>query len=176
MSIVPDQAFPLLHMVNHHGERREAIMTYLNTNILVNGGFRLGLAPWTGTNIKRVQNPVNKEDYSVLLRNGSVLKQKRPLTISPGCAYYLYFRLLNASARNVQANLFATVVYLDGKGNILRSTPLDIKPPAQSKLQFKAYFEIVPPPPIATKSVAVVFSDVTGSIFVDYICLAAHKV
>jgi hypothetical protein len=173
---LPSQASPLLHMVEEHKEGREETMACSNTNILVNGGFRQGLAPWTGTKIKRLPNPVYKGDSSVLLTNGSILKQTRPLRISPGCAYYLYFRLLNVSTSNVQANLFATVAYLDQNGKILRSTPLQVQPPKARKLAFNSYFDIVPPPPAATKSVLVVFSGVTGSIFVDYIRLAAHSV
>ncbi|MCH5584152.1 hypothetical protein MK805_04120 [Shimazuella sp. AN120528] len=151
-------------------------MACTNTNILANGGFRQGLAPWTGINIKRVANPVYKGDASVLLQNGSVLKQKQPITIQKGCAYYFYFRLLNATTGGRTANLFATVVYLDRNGKILRSTPLQILLPKASKLAFKPYFDIVPPPPSATRSVAVSFSGVKGKIFVDYIRLAAHTV
>jgi hypothetical protein len=151
-------------------------MACTNTNILVNGGFRQGLAPWTGTDVKRVKNPVYKDDASVLLRTGSVLKQRQPLTIQKGCAYYFYFRLLNATAGGAQAKLFATVTYLNGNGKILRSTPLQILLPRAQKLAFKPYFNIVPPPPAATKKVAVSFSGVRGAIFVDYIRLAAHTV
>jgi hypothetical protein len=147
-----------------------------NTNILVNGGFRQGLAPWTGINVKRVKNPVYKNDYSVLLRTGSVLKQKQRLTIQRGCAYYLYFRLLNVTAAGAQANLFATVAYLDQNGRILRSTPLQIILPRATRLAFKPYFNIVPPPPAQTKSVSVSFSGVRGTIYVDYIRLAAHTI
>lgn len=151
-------------------------MACSNTNILVNGGFRRGLAPWTGTNVKVVPNPVYKGDSSVLFKTGSVLKQVRPIEIQSGCAYYLYFRLLNASPANVQGKLYATVSYLDSRGKILRSTPLLIQLPKATKLVFKPYFNIVPPPSSATKDVTVVFSGVQGNIFVDYIRLAAHTV
>lgn len=151
-------------------------MACTNTNILVNGGFRQGLAPWTGTDVKLIKNPVYKDDWSVLLQTGSILKQKQPLVIQKGCAYYFYFRLLNATAGGAQASLFATVAYLDGKGNILRSTPLLIILPKAGKLAFKPYFDIVPPPPAATKKVTVSFSGVKGTVFVDYIRLAAHSV
>lgn len=151
-------------------------MACTNTNILVNGGFRLGLTPWTGNNVKRVKNPVYSGDASVLLRTGSVLKQRQPLNIQKGCAYYFYFRLLNATSRGRKANLFATVAYLNESGRILRSTPLQILLPRARKSAFKPYFNIVPPPPAATKKVAVSFSGVKGTIFVDYIRLAAHTV
>jgi hypothetical protein len=151
-------------------------MACTNTNIIVNGGFRRGLAPWTGTNLKIVKNPVYKNDFSMLLRTGSVLKQRQTLTIQKGCAYYLYFRLLNATPGGVEANLFATVSYLDRNGNSIRSTPLQIILPRAKKLAFKPYFNIVPPPPAQTRSVSVVFSNVKGTVFVDYIRLAAHTV
>ncbi|WP_028775600.1 hypothetical protein [Shimazuella kribbensis] len=151
-------------------------MACTNTNIIVNGGFRTGLAPWTGTNVKIVKNPVYKNDSSALLRTGSVLKQRQALTIQKGCAYYLYFRLLNVTPSGLNANLFATVSYLDNHGNIIRSTPLQIILPRAKKLAFKSYFNIVPPPPAQTRSVSVVFSSVKGTVFVDYIRLAAHTV
>jgi hypothetical protein len=147
-----------------------------NTNILVNGGFRRGLAPWTGSNVKLVKNPVYKGDASVLLRTGSILKQRQPLNTQKGCAYYFYFRLLNATSGGRTANLFATVIYLNDSGKILRSTPLQILLPKARKLAFQPYFTIVPPPPAATKKVAVSFSGVKGTVFVDYIRLAAHTV
>lgn len=151
-------------------------MACTNTNILKNGGFRRGLAPWTGIGIKRVKNPVYANDASVLLKTGSVLKQTQPLNIQRGCAYYFYFRLLNATPAGANGSLFATVAYRDKNGKILRSTPLYIIVPKATKLAFKPYFNIVPPPPAATRSVTAVFSNVQGSIFVDYIRLAAHVV
>jgi hypothetical protein len=147
-----------------------------NTNILKNGGFRQGLTSWTGTNIRRVKNPVYKNDFSVLIKTGSVLKQSQPLHIQQGCAYYFYFRLLNATSAGAQASLFATVAYRDKNGKILRSTPLQVLVPKASKLAFKSYFTIVPPPPAQTKLISVSFSGVQGTVFVDYIRLAAHAV
>jgi hypothetical protein len=152
------------------------LMACSNTNVLVNEGFRQGLAPWTGTNIKVVPNPVYNGDSSVLLTTGSVLKQKRPLQVEKGCAYYLYFRVLNASPASARANFFATVSYLDNNGKILRSTPLLVLLPRATALKFKSYFSIVPPPPKKTRYVSVVFSGVKGRIFVDYIRLASHVV
>jgi hypothetical protein len=151
-------------------------MACTNTNILKNGGFRRGVAPWTGTQLRRVKNPVYANDASMLLTTGSVLKQAQPLTIQRGCAYYFYFRLLNVTPNGANGSLYATVAYRDKNGKILRSTPLYIIVSKAIKLAFKPYFNIVPPPPAATKFVTAVFSNVKGTIFVDYIRLAAHVV
>ncbi|SFJ31999.1 hypothetical protein [Thermoflavimicrobium dichotomicum] len=156
-------------------------MTCSNKNILLNGGFRQGLRPWEGKNIKRVQNPVVSGDASLLLGSSSsepsVLKQRIQTDhLESSCAYYLYFRLLNASPNQYRPTIFATVVYFDSHGKWLRATPLMITLPQPKALRFSPYFTIVPSPPKGTRSISVVFSLNKGKVFVDYIRLASHKV
>lgn len=156
-------------------------MACSNTNLLVNRGFQTGLSPWTGTNIKRVKSPIDPTQFAVLMNNptGQVrttLKQVVPLTIEPGCAYYLYFQVLNTTTGSQPANLFGTVAYLDAQQRIIRSTPLQVQPPKATSLKRFKYFDIVPPPPHNTRFVSVSFLLGNGTLFVGYVRLVAHSV
>jgi len=149
-------------------------------NLLKNGGFTRGIAPWTGTRIRRLKNPLRSGDYSIFMsaaRNGAdaVIKQTVYGPFERGCAYYLYFRLLNMTPPESRTDLYATVAYLDKNRRIINSTPLLVKPPYQTKSWYP-YFSIVPTPPRGTATISVVFLLANGSLFVDYISLASHKV
>lgn len=148
-------------------------------NILINGGFQRGSALWTGKRIRRLKNPLRTGDYSMWmsathLSADSVLKQTVYGPFEKGCSYYLYFRLLNVTPPDSKTKLYATVAYLNENRQIIRSTPLLIHPPYQGK-RWYTYFNIVPPPPLNTRFISVVFLLKSGSLFVDYIRLASHK-
>lgn len=148
-------------------------------NILINGGFQRGTAPWTGKRIHRMKNPLRAGDYSMWMGatntgDDSVLKQTVYGPFEKGCSYYLYFRLLNVTPPKDKTVLYATVAYLNANRQIIRSTPLLIHPPHQG-MRWYSYFNIVPPPPLKTRFVSVVFLLKKGLLFVDYIRLASHQ-
>ncbi|SEN23885.1 hypothetical protein [Lihuaxuella thermophila] len=152
-------------------------MACSNRNLLLNSRFLQGLPPWTGGNIKIVRNPVSRNDLAVLMRAGnpnanSVLKQTVYGPFERGCAYYLYFRVLNLTP----ARLFATVSYQDINGNIIRSTPLFILLGKESRLKWEPYFTIVPPPPDNVHRASVVLLLTSGTVLADNIVLASHQV
>jgi len=154
-------------------------MACSSRNLLINGGFRRGLAPWTGKHIQRTKNPLKKNDWSVKMnadRGAAVLKQKVNGPFEQGCAYYLHFRSYNITPTGQKAVLFATVSYLDAGGRIIRSTPMQIILPEGKQAKWFSYFTIVPPPPQNAKSLSVVFWLTSGSLFVDYIRIASHSV
>lgn len=149
-------------------------------NLLGNGGFQKGIAPWQGNRIRRLRNPLRPGDYSMFMsatRTGAdaVLQQTVYGPFERGCAYYLYFRLLNVTPPESRTDLYATVAYLNRNRQIIRSTPMLIKPPHQTS-DWYSYFTIVPPPPRGTSTALVVFLLENGSLFVDYIRLASHAI
>ncbi|MBH8585034.1 hypothetical protein [Thermoactinomyces sp. CICC 10520] len=149
-------------------------------NILINGGFQKGSAPWTGKRIRRMKNPLRAGDYSMWMgatRAGgdSILKQTIRGPFERGCAYYLYFRLLNVTPPQSKAELYAAVAYLNEKRQMIRSTPLLIRPPYLGN-KWYSYFTIVPSPPLNARYVSVVFLLRKGLLFVDYIRLASHDI
>ncbi|WP_143085182.1 hypothetical protein [Planifilum fulgidum] len=105
----------------------------------------------------------------------AALKQTVSGPFERGCAYYLYFRLLNVTPPSSRAEIYATVAYLDKNRRILNSTPLLVRPPRQTKSWYP-YFSIVPTPPRGTAMLSVVFLLAKGTLFVDYISVASHKV
>lgn len=152
-----------------------------NKNLLKNGNFRQGQRPWQGRNIHLTANPLKENDFSMAMGNlsnhkDSVLFQTVPAPFERQCAYYLYFRILNRSPRNIQPRLVAAVSYLNSKGTTLSTTPLLVLPPHRQPQRFTSYFTIVPPPPSSTRSMVVVFYVNKGTVFVDYIRVASHKV
>ncbi len=156
-------------------------MACSNRNLLVNGGFRRGVSPWKGKNAFRIPNPLVKGDYSVVmganLRENSLIYQTVPGPLEKGCAYYLYFRVLNRSLANVQPRLIASVAYLNSKKRLLRSTPVIVLPPRRSRIDvFHPYFTIVPPPPSQTRYLSVIFITDRGTVLVDYISIASHDI
>ncbi len=155
-------------------------MTCSRRNLIRNGGFQRGVAPWRGTRIRRLKNPLRSGDYSMFMsaaRNGAdaVLQQRVNGPFESGCAYYLYFRLLNVTPLESRTDLYAAVAYLNRNGQIIRSTPMLVKPPYQTP-DWYSYFTIVPPPPQGTAMVSVVFLLENGSLFVDYVRLASHSI
>lgn len=175
--MVPLNGFP--HTMRQEISEMRGTMTCSNRNLLRNGGFRKGLAPWYGIRIKRVPNPIYKNDWSVIMdaRNkAAVLAQKVQGTFEHKCAYYLYFRSYNITPKNQKALLYAVVSYLDAKGKTLRTTPLQINPSRRNRKQWSSYFTIVPPPPRNTKSINVVFLLKSGILYVDYIRIASHEI
>lgn len=161
---------------------KEAIvMPCSNRNLLQNGNFRQGQRPWHGRNIHLTANPLKENDYSMTMGNlneeqASILFQVVPGPFERQCAYYLYFRVLNRSPRNVQPRLTAVVSYLNSAGEIVRLTPLLVLPPHLQPQRFSSYFTIVPPPSLSTRSMVVVFYVNRGKVFVDYIRVASHNV
>ncbi|MBA4541303.1 MULTISPECIES: hypothetical protein [Thermoactinomyces] len=154
-------------------------MPCTNRNLLKNGNFRSGIFPWTGTGIKWVKNPFQEGDVSVLMKgsatNHAVLKQTIPGEFEEECSYYLNFRVLNVTSGGGEAILYAAVSYLDGRKNLIRTTPLLIEPPAGSSSWY-SYFSIVPPPPAKTRFATVVFLLAKGELLVDYIRFASHSI
>lgn len=156
-------------------------MACSNRNLLVNGGFRRGVFPWKGKNVYRIPNPLVKGDYSVVmganLKKHSLMYQTVPGPLESGCAYYLYFRVLNRSLVNVQPRLIVSVAYLNSKKRLLRSTPLIVLPPRRSNIDvFHPFFTIVPPPPSQTRYLSVIFITDRGTVLVDYISIASHEI
>lgn len=147
-------------------------------NWIVNGDFQARIAPWTGSQIERVKNPTDASDYSILM-GGKIGNQQSTLIQyidlqqpEYRCAYYLTFRIMNISPKGRPAQFYATVVYLDSRARLIRSTPLLIQPPKQNS--FKAYFAIVPPPPRKTSKVKIVFLLVQGRLLIDSIRFASR--
>lgn len=152
-----------------------------NRNLLKNGNFRQGQRPWGGRNIHLTANPLKDNDYSMAMGNlneeqPSILYQDVPGPFERQCAYHLYFRILNRSPRSVQPQLTAAVSYLNSAGRVLRTTPLLVHPPHLQPQRFSSYFTIVPPPPLSTRSMVVVFYVNRGKVLVDYIRVASHNV
>lgn len=156
-------------------------MACSNRNLLVNGNFRRGQSPWRGHNVHLTANPLHADDYAMAMGNlqsdrPSVLFQTVNGPFERGCAYYLYFRVLNRSPQSVQPRLVAAVSYLDHHKDILRTTPLLVLPPHETPQRFNAYYTIVPPPPVGTRYMVVVFYVNRGTVLVDYIRVASHNV
>lgn len=148
-------------------------------NLIVNGDFRTRIAPWTGRLIRRVKNPQNPKDESILMggKDGnqrSILSQLIEVQPEFQCAYYLTFRMINISPKDKPAQFYATVAYLDAQSRLIRSTPLWIKPPKQQT--FRAYFTIVPPPPKQTSKIKIVFLLTQGILLIDTVRLASRNV
>jgi hypothetical protein len=154
-------------------------MPCTNRNLLKNGSFRSGISPWTGMGINRVNNPFQPGDFSILMKssaaNNAVLKQSIQGPFEEDCAYYLNFRVLNVTPPGNEAVLYAAVSYLNRKKNLIRTTPLLIKPPARTS-DWYSYFSIVPPPPRGTRFATVVFLLAKGNLLVDYIRFASHSI
>ncbi len=156
-------------------------MVCSNKNLLVNSKFRRGLSPWTGGNIKIVKNPMANNDLAVLMNAmnphvSSVLKQTVYGPLEQGCAYYLFFRVMNLTPSPYKARLFATVSYLDDRGDIIRSTPLLILFPELTEFEWVSYFTIVPPPPGNVHHTSVVMLLAAGKVLVDNIVLSSRQV
>lgn len=156
-------------------------MACSHRNLIVNGDFRARLAPWTGTQIRRVRNPENKNDFSVAMgtpngKKQSVLSQRIKAKLEPGCAYYLTFRIINDSPDHISARFYATVAYLNSKGKLIRSTPLFLIPPELPRKKYRSYFSIVPPPPKNASQLKVVFWLQQGFVYIDTIRLGSHEV
>ena len=148
-------------------------------NLIVNGDFRARISPWTGQSIRRVRNPQDRQDYSILMgkldgKKQSVLSQTISLEPEFHCAYYLTFRLFNISERHQPVQFYATVSYLDQRSRAIRITPLIVEPPKQKA--FRSYYTIVPPPPRKTAKIRVVFLLTQGLLLIDSIRLTSHQV
>lgn len=146
-------------------------------NLIVNGDFLARISPWTGKAIRRVQNPQNRRDYSILMGDKSEKKQSylsQVISLQPEfhCAYYLTFRLFHMGSQPVQ--FYATVSYLDKDARFIRMTPLLVEPPKQKA--FRSYYTIVPPPPRKTAKIQVVFLLTQGLLLIDSIRLYSHQV
>jgi len=126
-----------------------------------------------------MKNPLRPGDYSLFMSatrsRPAALKQTVSGPFEQGCAYYLYFRLLNVTPPTIQAEIYATVAYLDKNRRIINSTPLLVRPPRRLKSWYP-YFSIVPTPPRGTAMLSIVFLLASGTLFVDYISIASHKV
>lgn len=149
-------------------------------NLLVNGGFQRGIAPWRGNRIRRLKNPLRSGDYSIFMSavrtgTGAVLYQTIDGPFEEECAYYLYFRLLNGTPPESRTGFYAAATCLDRNGKMIRTTPMIIKPPYQTT-DWYSYFTIIPPFPRGTAMVSVVFLLENGSLFVDYVRLASHDI
>ncbi|PTM58502.1 hypothetical protein [Desmospora activa] len=151
-------------------------MSCSKRNILSNGNFTKGLAPWRGRKIRLVPNPLKKGDTSLAMRGNSILYQNVRTNVRPGCVYNLRFRIFNNRPSVKPPRLFATVSYLDGRKRLLRSTPVLVEPPHPAIPQFTSFFTIVPPGPAATRFISVVFSLNRGSLLIDYISISARNV
>jgi hypothetical protein len=151
-------------------------MTCSGINLVKNGDFQQGLNFWSGTGVILANHIVRRGNVSALLKKGSVLRQQQRIQAEKGCAYYLYFRLFNVTPASLQAKLFATVTYLDEQDRILRTTPLEVQPHINRKNQFQSFFNIVPPPPSATRKFSIKISVEAGVIFLDYIRFSSHVV
>lgn len=152
-----------------------------NINLLKNGNFNFGQKPWAGRNIHLTANPLKSNDFSMAMGNlngekESMLFQTVTGPFERGCAYYLYFRVLNRSPRNVQPRLVAAVSYLNSRGVRLGTTPLLVLPPHRQPQRFTSYFTIVPPPTLSARSMVVVFYVNEGTVFVDYVRVASHDI
>ncbi|WP_188646743.1 hypothetical protein [Marinithermofilum abyssi] len=145
-------------------------------NLIRNGGFQHTLSPWKGSRARLVPNPIVAGDTSVSMSAGSRLFQVRKGTFQTECAYYLYFRVFNKSAAGVQAEMVASVAYLDAAGRLQRSTPLLVEPPHKSSPSFSSYFAIVPPPEPTTRFLATIFLVSKGSVLIDFVKVAAHEI
>jgi hypothetical protein len=154
---------------------------FTNRNLIVNGEFRNGLSSWEGTHVRHIENPTNKKDFALLL--GSTITEKNPilfailkqnvlLPLGQREVYRLYFRIFYPSPLN-RPRLFATVVYLDNKRNILNLTPLLVLI-RNTNWQWFSYFSICPPPPLRAHSASVVFFLENGAIILDSIQFKAH--
>ncbi|MDR6224678.1 hypothetical protein [Desmospora profundinema] len=144
-------------------------------NLLKNGNFHFHVAPWRGSGIRLVPNPVKKGDTSLAMGNNSVVYQNIQTNMERGCPYYLLFRIFNNRASATPPQLLVTVSYLDGQRRLLQSTPVLVEPPYPATPQFTSFFTIVPPPSFATRTISVVFSLRRGSVLIDYVSIAARK-
>jgi hypothetical protein len=144
--------------------------------MLRNGNFRLSVAPWRGRGIRLVPNPVRRGDTSLAMGNNSYLYQNIQTNIERGCAHYLQFRIFNNRPSVVPPQLIASVAYLDRQRRLLQSTPVLVEPPYPATPQFTSFFTIVPPPPLATRTISVVFLLRRGSVLIDYVSVAPRRV
>lgn len=151
-------------------------MSWPKRNIVKNGGFQSGLPPWRGKGIRLVPNPIRRGDVSVRLEERGLLYQYTPGPFRRECSYYLYFRLHNNRRTPKPPLVLASVAHLDRNKQLLRTTPVLVEPPYTREAHFSSYFSIVPPPPAATKYIAVIFQVQNGSVLVDYIALTPHDV
>lgn len=156
-------------------------MACSHRNLIVNGDFHSTIKPWTGKNIRRVRNPQQKSDFSILMGSQtgnaeSILSQQRQVRLELNCTYYLTFRVINDSPDHRPALLFATVAYLDKNRKITRTTPLMLTPRELPVKTYKPYFSIVPPPPKTAQYVKVVFWLRQGLLYIDMIRLVSNSV
>lgn len=145
-------------------------------NILQNGNFQKGLAPWRGRNIRLVANPVVSGDVSMEIENGGLLYQYIPGTFRRDCGYYLHFRIFNNRRTPKPPRVFASVAGLDQRKRLLRTTPVLVEPPYTREPHFTSYVTIVPPPPVGTKYLAVIFQVHKGLVLVDYVSVSAQDI
>ncbi|WP_380706066.1 hypothetical protein [Salinithrix halophila] len=150
-------------------------MSCSGRNLLVNGGFA-GLAPWKGKKIRLVPNPVKRKDTSVRIGKRGFLYQNVSGSFEHQCAYYLYFRIFNKHSSPPQPQLYAVVSWLDEGKRLLRSTPLLVEPAHPAEPRFTSYFTIVPPPPVGTRILSVVFLVKKAPLLVDYISVLSKDV
>ncbi|SFS31282.1 hypothetical protein [Marininema halotolerans] len=151
-------------------------MTCASPNLLSNGGFRRGFTSWRGKGIHLAKNPLRPNDKSVRISPRGRLIQTVNGKFNRTCAYYLYFRLLNANPPTAKPALFAVVSWLNSKKRVLRTTPLLVLPPRPAKLRFTSYFTIVPPPPVGTTAMSVLFLNGSAPLFIDFISVLAKNV
>ncbi|WP_044640435.1 hypothetical protein [Risungbinella massiliensis] len=148
-------------------------------NLVKNSDFRQGLAPWKGSQIRVVSNPLIKGDSALLMKalsGDAIVSQRQPFLPQTNMAYYLYFRVFNATPRQGDASLQAVVAYQDANGNNLRITPLLLEIPSTNTPKYLNYYTIVPPPPKTTRKILVVFVLKSGLILLDTIRLLARPV
>lgn len=106
----------------------------------------------------------------------AMVYQTNRFNIQTSCAYYLYFRVFNITPKQREAHLQAIVTYQNAQGKLLRITPLLIDIPEERDGKFNHYYTIVPPPPVNTKRVGVIFVLKSGLILLDTIRLIARPV
>jgi hypothetical protein len=87
----------------------------------------------------------------------------------------MYVRILKLTPSTSNARLIATVSYLNGKGKIIRSTPLFILLPKTAG-KWVPYFAIVPPAPENVHHASVVFYLPSGKVLVDNIELSSRQI
>lgn len=146
-------------------------------NVIKNGDFRQGLTHWSGKNIFLAENKSNPRQNSVLLQGeGSRLSQIIPVSFEQGCAYYLYFDILNLGSKNVAPQLVASVSDWSRSGQMLLNTPLLVKPPQKGSLEWFDYFSIVPPASSRATFTIVSFLVQSGNLHIRNIRLASHGI
>lgn len=155
-----------------------------NKNIVKNGTFADGLANWSGSHMKLVNDPLHEGLSCVLLGNKNTfynngisctLKQYIQGPFEQGCAYYLHYKLMHAYVLEPKDRFYATVAYLDAKGRIITSTPVYIIPNHMT-LRWSPYYNIVPPAPYNAKSLSVSFMLRGGMMYLGSVELKSETI